>query len=144
MLFLPSQGEAVPTGSDSFAVRFHLHPSIKANRLTDSHGAMLMLPNKEVWTFNAYDDHIDLEESVYLAGPDGPRRTMQIVIYGRARNDDAGAMDLRPRAARRQRAAPRSRRRSRNCRSDDCVLPARPGLTRQSIVPYRKRLMGAG
>jgi uncharacterized heparinase superfamily protein len=38
-----------------------------------------------VWTFNAYDDHIDLEESVYLAGPYGPRRTMQIVVYGRAR-----------------------------------------------------------
>jgi uncharacterized heparinase superfamily protein len=46
---------------------------------------MLMLPNKEVWTFNAYEDRIDLEESVYLAGPDGPRRTMQIVVYGRAR-----------------------------------------------------------
>src|SRR3954463_7395428 len=49
--FLPSQGEAVPSGGDAFAVRFHLHPSIKANRLTDSHGAMLMLPSKEVWTF---------------------------------------------------------------------------------------------
>src|SRR3954451_18883221 len=83
--FIPSQGEAVPSGGDAFAVRFHLHPSIKANRLTDSHGAMLMLPNKEVGTFNAYDDHIDLEESVYLAAPDGPRRTTQIVVYGRAR-----------------------------------------------------------
>ena len=40
---------------------------------------------KEVWKFNAYEDHVDLEESVYLAGPDGPRRTVQIVIYGRAR-----------------------------------------------------------
>ena len=26
-----------------------------------------------------------LEESVYLAGPDGPRRSVQIVIYGNAR-----------------------------------------------------------
>jgi uncharacterized heparinase superfamily protein len=84
-MFLPSQGDTVPTGRDAFALRFHLHPSIKSNRLTDSHGAMLMLPNKEVWTFNAYDDRIELEESVYLAGTDGPRRTMQIVIYGRAR-----------------------------------------------------------
>ena len=58
---------------------------------------MLMLPNKEVWTFNAYEDRIELEESVYLAGPDGPRRTVQIVIYGRARNVAAGALDLRPR-----------------------------------------------
>ena len=31
-------------------------PSVKANRLTDGHGAMLMLPNKDVWTFNAYED----------------------------------------------------------------------------------------
>jgi uncharacterized heparinase superfamily protein len=84
-MFLPSQGDNVPTGRDAFALRFHLHPSVKTNRLTDSHGAMLMLPNKEVWTFNAYEDRIDLEESVYLAGPDGPRRTMQIVVYGRAR-----------------------------------------------------------
>ena len=75
-----------PPSDDQFALRFHLHPSVKANRLQDSHGAMLMLPNKEVWTFNAYEDRIELEESVYLAGNDGPRRTLQIVIYGRARN----------------------------------------------------------
>ena len=47
--------------------------------------AMLMLPNREVWTFNAYEDRVDLEESVYLSGTDGPRRTTQVVIYGRAR-----------------------------------------------------------
>jgi uncharacterized heparinase superfamily protein len=46
---------------------------------------MLVLPNKEVWTFSAYEDRIDLEESVYLAGNDGPRRTVQLVIHGRAR-----------------------------------------------------------
>jgi uncharacterized heparinase superfamily protein len=85
-MFLPSQGEEIPAGSDQFALRFHLHPSVKANRLSDSHAAMLMLPNKEVWTFNAYEDRIELEESVYLAGPDGPRRTVQLVIYGSARN----------------------------------------------------------
>ena len=60
-------------------------PSVKATRLTDGHGAMLLLPNKEVWTFNAHEDRVELEESVYLAGSDGPRRTTQIVIYGRAR-----------------------------------------------------------
>src|SRR5262249_51116873 len=66
--------------------RFHLHPSVKANRLSDGHSAMLAMPNKEVWTFTAYEDRVDIEESVYLAGPDGPRRTVQLVIYGRARN----------------------------------------------------------
>ncbi len=85
-LFTPAKGEEIPANHDSFALRFHLHPSVKASRLQDSHGAMLMLPNKEVWTFSAYEDRIELEESVYLAGTDGPRRTTQIVIYGHARN----------------------------------------------------------
>jgi uncharacterized heparinase superfamily protein len=84
-LFTPTGAQSLPADRDAFALRFHLHPSVKASRLTDSHGAMLMLPNKEVWTFSAYEDRIDLEESVYLAGNDGPRRTVQLVVYGRAR-----------------------------------------------------------
>ena len=79
------EGQEISAEHDQFALRFHLHPSVKASRLQDSHGAMLTLPNKEVWTFSAYEDRIELEESVYLAGNDGPRRTLQIVIYGRAR-----------------------------------------------------------
>jgi uncharacterized heparinase superfamily protein len=84
--FLPVRGERLPSGRrDEFAVRFHLHPSIKANRLTDQHGVMLMLPNREVWMFTSYEDLVELDESVYLAGNEGPRRTWQIVVYGRAR-----------------------------------------------------------
>jgi uncharacterized heparinase superfamily protein len=63
-----------------YALRFHLHPAVKASRLGDAHGVMLVLPNREVWTFEAFDDKIDLEDSVFLAGNDGPRRTTQIVI----------------------------------------------------------------
>ena len=84
--FTPAHGELIPANRDQFAVRFHLHPAIKANRLSDGHGAMLATPNREVWTFSAYGDRVEIEESVYLAGPDGPRRTVQLVIYGRARN----------------------------------------------------------
>lgn len=82
--FVSDKGEISPD-HDHFALRFHLHPSVKASRLQDSHGAMLMLPNREVWTFNAYEDRIEIEESVYLAGTEGPRRTNQVVVYGRAR-----------------------------------------------------------
>jgi uncharacterized heparinase superfamily protein len=86
-IFYPADGMTpLSSAHDEFAVRFHLHPSIKANRLTDGHGVMLVTANKEVWTFNAYEDRVELEESVYLAGTDGPRRTVQIVVYGRARN----------------------------------------------------------
>jgi uncharacterized heparinase superfamily protein len=47
---------------------------------------MLMTPNKEVWTFSAYNDQVELEDSVYLAGSEGPRRTLQLVIRGHARD----------------------------------------------------------
>ena len=73
---------------DEFCIRFHLHPTVKANRLADGKGVMLMLPNKEAWTFDAYENQVEIEESVYLAGTDGPRRTVQIVIYGHARETD--------------------------------------------------------
>ncbi|MEA2948415.1 MAG: hypothetical protein QOI40_3745 [Alphaproteobacteria bacterium] len=84
-VFMPAKGDVVPAGRDQFAVRFHLHPTVRATRLSDGHSAMLLMPNKEVWTFNAYEDRVDIEESVYLAANDGPRRTVQLVIYGRAR-----------------------------------------------------------
>jgi uncharacterized heparinase superfamily protein len=86
-VFAPASGDKLPGGGrDEFAVRFHLHPAVKASRLTDGHGAMLVLPNREVWTLEAYEDPVTLEESVYLAGSEGPRRTVQLVIHGRARN----------------------------------------------------------
>src|SRR5436305_13072809 len=66
-------------GND-YALRFHLHPSVKASRLSDARGVMLVLPNRDVWTFEALDDKVELEDSVFLAGNDGPRRTAQIVI----------------------------------------------------------------
>ncbi len=71
---------------DEFAIRFHLHPAIKASRLSDGYGVILLLPDREVWTFNTFGDPVQLEESVFLPAPDGPRRTTQIVIYGRARD----------------------------------------------------------
>jgi uncharacterized heparinase superfamily protein len=46
---------------------------------------MLMMPNKEVWTFSAREDRVELEDSVYLASSEAPRRTAQIVIHGHAR-----------------------------------------------------------
>jgi uncharacterized heparinase superfamily protein len=84
-MFLPATGSTLPGDAEAlFAVRFHLHPTIRANRMTDGHGALLLLPNKDVWNLNTHKDVVAVEESVYLAGQDGPRRTLQIVIYGRA------------------------------------------------------------
>jgi uncharacterized heparinase superfamily protein len=85
-VFLPVGHDLLPAHAhDEFAVRFHLHPSIRATRITDGRGAVLVLPNKDVWTFDAHEDRLEVEDSVYLAGLDGPRRTVQLVIYGHAR-----------------------------------------------------------
>jgi len=83
-VFAASEGDQLPR-EDEFAICFHLHPSIRATLLNDEHGAMLMLPDHDVWHFSAYEDLVDLEESVYLAGAEGPRRTTQLVIYGHGR-----------------------------------------------------------
>jgi uncharacterized heparinase superfamily protein len=76
----PAPGGKIKGNEADFALRFHLHPSVKASRLSDARGVMLVLPNRDVWTFEALDDKVDLEDSVFLAGNDGPRRTAQIVI----------------------------------------------------------------
>ena len=59
-VFMPAHGEILPQGArDEFAARFHLHPSVKASRHQDGHGAMLVLPNKDVWTFNSHEDRVE-------------------------------------------------------------------------------------
>jgi uncharacterized heparinase superfamily protein len=85
--FKPARGDALPARTaDDFAIRFHLHPAVKANRLSDGHGVILLLPDREVWTFSAAGNPVEIEESVFLCGSDGPRRTVQIVIHGAARS----------------------------------------------------------
>src|SRR5690242_5273299 len=59
-IIVPASG-ARPRGTDTdYAVRFHLHPSVKASRLTDAQGVMLVLPNRDIWSFEALDDKVDL------------------------------------------------------------------------------------
>jgi uncharacterized heparinase superfamily protein len=78
-------GGRIRGNEGDYAIRFHLHPAVKASRLSDGRGVMLVLPNREVWTFEALDDRVELEDSVFLAGNDGPRRSAQIVIRQDAR-----------------------------------------------------------
>jgi uncharacterized heparinase superfamily protein len=114
--FAPAHGERLPPqGTDAFAIRFHLHPAVKANRLSDRHGVLLTLADRDVWTFDAFEDTVEIEESVYLAGPDGPRRTVQIVIYGHARTQ--------PRVQWAFTHTPRSKEPRREARSDEPELP---------------------
>jgi uncharacterized heparinase superfamily protein len=85
-VMVPARGGRFPARTpDRFALRFHLHPAVRATRLTHRQGVMLMLPNRDVWTFEGYDHAVEIEDSVYLAAREGPRHSQQIVMYGHAR-----------------------------------------------------------
>jgi uncharacterized heparinase superfamily protein len=85
-LFYPGDNDVLPQRKrDRFAMRFHLHPDVRAKISADGQSVILTLPNKDVWNFSTQEHRAELEESVYLAGQDGARRTLQIVISGHAR-----------------------------------------------------------
>jgi uncharacterized heparinase superfamily protein len=84
-MFIGASGVQIRGKADAYAIRFHLHPSVKATRLTDGHGVMLMTAGKDVWTFSVPEQRLELEDSVFLGSSEGPRRTTQIVIHGNAR-----------------------------------------------------------
>ncbi len=116
-IFLPSAG-------DEFAIRFHLHPAIKASRLADGRGVILLLHDRELWTFATLAEAVDLEESVFLAGSDGPRRTVQIVIYGRVGQASGRCAGASVTHHRRRLAHDRTGRMSRNCRCEPMFVDA--------------------
>jgi uncharacterized heparinase superfamily protein len=84
VFFAPNGDEVPASAPDTFAIRFHLHPNVKASRRADGHSVLLVLAGKESWLFDVPDMRVDLEESVFLSATDGPRRTSQIVIADRA------------------------------------------------------------
>jgi len=72
----------------AFAIRFHLHPSVKATLSRDGASVMLLLPNKAGWRFSARGGRLSLETSVYLPDSKSARPTQQIVISGVAGRPD--------------------------------------------------------
>jgi uncharacterized heparinase superfamily protein len=88
-MFLSSDGEDL-RGEDkliglpgaTFAVRFHLHPSVQASLVQDaSASALLRLPSGTVWQLRAAGAEMSLGESIYL-GSGEARKTQQIVLNG--------------------------------------------------------------
>ena len=51
-------------------------------RLDDQSTVLLTVPGGEAWAFVGHGLMVNVEESVYLAAPDGPRRTLQLAISG--------------------------------------------------------------
>lgn len=70
---------AAPAG-DLFAIRFHIHPRVRASR--DGNGLVLHLPSGAAWRFEATGAKFEVEESLFLADPITERATLQIVLSG--------------------------------------------------------------
>jgi uncharacterized heparinase superfamily protein len=62
------------------ALRFHLHPSIRASLIEDGAGALLMTPSGEAWVFEASGQQVSIEDSIFFAASDTSRRTAQLVV----------------------------------------------------------------
>ncbi len=64
----------------AIAIRFHLHPHVRAGLDESGRGVTLVLPGGETWRFEAEGLPAGLEESVFVAMADGGRRSEQIVL----------------------------------------------------------------
>jgi uncharacterized heparinase superfamily protein len=73
-------GEGTGAASAEVVIRFHLAPGIRASRAQGGRSVMLVLPSQETWQFSAAPVGASVEDSVFLAAPDGMRRTEQIVL----------------------------------------------------------------
>ncbi|HHL43078.1 MAG TPA: heparinase [Hellea balneolensis] len=89
-LFVPLGDSPVRNDEIPFEIRFHLHPDVKVTLAQDENSALLIQPGKTGWRFRTDAGPLKLEKSVYLAKGNKPRRTEQLVIYGRAYGDSDG------------------------------------------------------
>jgi len=80
--FIMDQENLISDRSVPFAVRFHLHPSVRATISQDGASAMLLLANKTGWRFSARGGQLKLEDSVYLPENGRVRKTYQLVVRG--------------------------------------------------------------
>jgi len=104
-LFLPKDGSDI-RGEDSlfvpvgvaplrrdevpFAIRFHLHPDVRASLSQDQSSTLIVIGGKAGRRFRTDGGQLALEDSVYLGVGHVPVKTQQIVIRGKAFCDSDG------------------------------------------------------
>jgi uncharacterized heparinase superfamily protein len=69
-----------PAGAVPYALRFHLHPNVRAAIDPKDAAVTLDLPNGASWRFEVAGRRITLEDSVFFAAPGGAGRSRQIVV----------------------------------------------------------------
>jgi len=66
--------------AEEWALRFHLHPDVKASVARDGRSVILVLSNQEGWRFRTNMPGVRLEPSIYCGGGGQPTQSEQIVI----------------------------------------------------------------
>ncbi|RYY47176.1 MAG: heparinase [Sphingomonadales bacterium] len=67
-------------GMTSFAVRFHLHPSVEISPTADGLAAILRTPDGHLWQFRAKGGALAVEDSIWIDGAGKPVASEQLVI----------------------------------------------------------------
>jgi len=67
-------------GAKICTARFHLHPTVQATLIQGGHAVLLKPRRGKGWRFEAGEDVVSLDESVYFETPQMRRRTQQIVL----------------------------------------------------------------
>ena len=89
------QGRPLTRESDSFAIRFHLHPRVSPRLDTEENSVSLTLPDAQLWKFRAAGARVDIEESIFLADPIIQKRCLQIVLRGKCTSEVQVVWSLR-------------------------------------------------
>jgi uncharacterized heparinase superfamily protein len=80
---VPATGERRgAAGPRAFVLRFHLHPSLAATVIEHGKAVILAAPSGERWIFEAGGQDTAVEESIFFAVAEGPRRSEQIAVPG--------------------------------------------------------------
>lgn len=66
----------------AYAIRFHLHPSVRASLADDGQSALLVLKNGETWKISSNAPETKIEESFFIADARGPQASSQVVLSG--------------------------------------------------------------
>jgi uncharacterized heparinase superfamily protein len=69
--------------TSEFAIRFHLHPDVRASLVQNAAAALLRVPSGAAWRMQAVNGALSLADSIYLGDSGAARRAEQVVLSGR-------------------------------------------------------------
>jgi uncharacterized heparinase superfamily protein len=84
---LSASGSANAVKSGRVAIRFHLHPQVRAELAADAGSVLLILGEGQSWRFRAAGGTLALADSVYMGRVGEMQRTQQIVVSATVKPD---------------------------------------------------------